>query len=326
MKKVVLPDNWLVIGPGSLVGSKFVEITADGGNIYGAGSSLDASNALLQGFNDLDITNSENVSAIIENFPGKYVINFAGITAVDEVEKTKPVDPTDISQLKQNLAYKVNVIGTRNVIHACKQFNKFPVFISTGFVFDGQNGPYSEDDQIADDPSKVGWYAWTKILAEKEVENSGIENITIRPSYPYRTKYKAKGDFARNFLNLYDLVEKGEKSWYPVFTDQTLTPTFTDDFPMAVKTLIENNAIGIYHLTSPEITTPYEFCCEILRVARGVENPAEIVPKGSLIEFQKEYPKLAKRPLKGGEKTDKIQKLGFTPTSWKDGIQKAFGK
>lgn len=312
--------TYLVIGPGSLVGSRFVEIIG-GENVYGAGGQLDQDTPSLAGFSPLDVTDKSSVEEVIKNFPGKFVVNFAGATLVDEIEKTKPQDLNNLQELENSIAYKVNVLGTRYIAEACKKYQKSPIFISTSFVFDGKNGPYSESDSIASDPSKISFYGWTKVLAEKEVEEAGIESLTLRISYPYRSEYPQKLDFARNLLKLYD-----EKRLYPIFTDQTLTPTLTDDLAPAVKLLVKKGATGIFHLTSPQVCTPYQFCCELLKVARGVENADKVVPKGSLVEFQKSHPEIAKRPLKGGEKSDKIQRLGFTPTSWKEGIFRAFEK
>lgn len=305
-----LPSEWLVIGAKSLVGSRFLELSE------GKITAIDS--------DELDVTNEENVEEILSKFSGHYVINFAGMTIVDDIEKTRPSDPGSQDELNSNLAYKVNVLGIRYIANTCKRLGKFPIFISTGFVFDGKRGPYTEEDPVAQSPGDVSWYAWTKILAEKEIRASDVGYLNIRISYPYRSEYSGKGDFARNFLNLYDGVVKGEKSWYPIFTDQTLTPTLIDDLPPAVLTLIEKNGTGIYHVTSPLPVTPYEFCCEILKVARGVENPENLVPEGTLVEFQNSHPDSAKRPLHGGEKTSKIQTLGFTPTNWKEGISKAF--
>lgn len=307
----------LIIGCGSLVGSRFAQMFTDQ-EFYCAGGALDAKNTHPKSFKEMDITNFDTVKKVISSFPGKYVINFAGATLVDEIEKSR-------SQAENSLAYKVNVLGTHNLVESCQETGKFPILISSGFVFDGKSGPYSEEDPIAQNPQDVSWYAWTKILAERQVLSSGIDYLMIRISYPYRSEYREKSDFARNFLKLYDGVKSGIKEWYPIFTDQILTPTLIDDLPKAVLILLKKNATGIYHLTSPLTCSPFEFCCEILKKARGVKNPASLVPQGSLIQFQKLHPEIAKRPVRGGEKSDKIQQLGFTPTSWKEGISKAFG-
>lgn len=326
MNNLNILDSILVIGSGSLVGSRFIELAAKSAKIYGAGGEADKNNPNVVSFQSLDITDPENVNEVINNCPGKYVINFAGATIVDEIEKTRSANPFDQQELNKNIAYKVNVIGTQNIIDACIKSDKFPIFISTGFVFDGENGPYSEDSPIVTDPSKVSWYAWTKILAETAVVGSDLNYLMLRISYPYRSEFDGKTDFARSFLKLYDEVDSGQReSFYPIFADQTLSPTFIDDLPAAVAVLLEKNAHGIYDVTSPEITTPYDFCCELLKVARGVVNLEKMVTVGSLIDFQKAHPELARRPIHGGEESGKIIKLGFTPTDWKAGIKKAFG-
>lgn len=306
----------LVIGPGSLTGSRFIELLKDSYEIYGAGGGMDEGDGLVS-FEKLDITNNENIDKVIGRFPGEFVINFAGATLVDEIEKTRPTDPNNQDELDQNLAYRVNVLGTRNLVQASKKYNKFPIFISTGFVFDGKNGPYNEDDPLAASPEDVSWYAWTKILAEKEVEQSVNKCLTIRICYPYRSEYPGKLDFGRNLLQV--------STKYPIFADQTLTPTLIDDIPEAVVFLLGKGESGIFHVTSPEVTTPFEFCLELLRVVRGETNPEKLVKKGSIVEFQNLNPKVAKRPVHGGEKSDKMIKRGFTPTSWREGIRKAYG-
>ena len=317
----------LIIGPGSLTGSRFVELIKDKYEVHGAGGNMDEGREDLVEFQRLDITNEQAVNEVISSFPGEIIINFAGATLVDKIEKTRPKNPEDQSELEQNMAYKVNVLGTRYLANVCKERGKFPIFISTGFVFDGKNGPYSEEDGFASSPDDVSWYAWTKILAEKEVENSGVQNITLRIAYPYRSEYSGKFDFARNMLKMYDDFKAGKRdSIYPMFSDQTLTPTFIDDIPASVDFLLEKQASRIFHLTSPEITTPYDFCLELLRVACGEKHPEQLIQKGSIVEFQKTHPEAAKRPVHGGEKSDKIKGMGFTPTGWKEGIKKAYGK
>lgn len=318
-------DKILVIGPGSLTGSRFIELLDQNTEVWGAGGHLDSTFS-IKDFKSLDITKRDDVFQVINSFPGKYIINFAGATAVSEIEKSRPKNPYDQEELENNLAYRVNYLGTRSIIETSKKSNKFPIFLSTGYVFDGKNGPYTEEDKLCDDPNKVSWYSWTKILAENEIKNSGIESLVIRISYPYIGEYKGKKDFARNFLKIYDEVKSGEReSFPPIFTDQFLTPTFIDDLAPAINLLIEKGEKGVFNIASPEMTTPYDFCLELLKVARGVENPENIVPKGSVYEYEVSHPEAAKYPIKGGEKVEKIESLGFKPTSWKEGIQKAFG-
>lgn len=317
----------LVISPTSLVGSRFVELLSKGWQITGAGIKDDLTTLLpLTSFQDLNVIDSKSIDGVLETFEGKYLINFAGATDVSGIEKARPQNPNDQSELDKNLAYKINVLGTRNIIESAKKHGKTPIFISTDFVFDGTHGPYAEDAQIATSPDLVSWYAWTKILAEHEVVNSGIKALTIRISYPYRRDFSLKGDVARSFLELYDKSLKGEAKLYPLFIDQFFTPTFIDDLSGAIDLLLEKGVDeGVYHLASPEVTNFYKFFCELLRIARNVTDPESLLMKGSFDKYYSENPHSAKWPKNGGLRSDKIVRLGFTPTSWREGIKKIYG-
>jgi nucleoside-diphosphate-sugar epimerase len=80
--------------------------------------------------------------------------------------------------------YQANVIGTRNVIHACEANHiKRLVYVSTPSLYFGFESRLNvkEDDAL---PEPISAYAKTKILAEQEVDEAfanGLSTITIRP-------------------------------------------------------------------------------------------------------------------------------------------------
>lgn len=321
------PGDLLVIGAGSLVGSRFIEQLGPQSSLYGAGlRARSAGSPCLRGFNQLDVLDLESIKDVLGKTPGRFVINFSAYTNVGQTEKERPSDPKDQSQLDRDSAYQLNVLGTRNILEASAQAGKFPIFISTDFVFDGENGPYSETDSIAQNPAELTWYGWTKKLAEDEVVNAGLDYLMLRISYPYRGNFPGKGDFGR------DMLEKAAtrnpdgsvKFNYPLFTDQRLSPTFIDDLAPAVTALVRNGCKGTYHLASPGIVTPFEFGCEIYRFVWGLEDPECLVPRGRLADILKD-PAKTRRPLHGGLTVAKIiQDTGFVPTDWRWGLHRAY--
>jgi len=80
--------------------------------------------------------------------------------------------------------YQANVIGTRNVIHACKANNvRRLVHVSTPSLYFEYNSRMNvkENDPL---PEPITNYAATKILAEEEVDKAfvdGLPAVTIRP-------------------------------------------------------------------------------------------------------------------------------------------------
>ncbi len=63
------------------------------------------------------------------------IIHSAALTDVDRCER------------ENELAYKMNVEGTRAIAMAAEKAGSFLVYISTDYVFDGMRGMYREDDR-----------------------------------------------------------------------------------------------------------------------------------------------------------------------------------
>lgn len=281
-----------------MVGSRFCELT-----------SLQLVKADLNGKISVDVTDFQSVVDFFKSHDFESIILFSAFTDVDVAENQR--------NQRSGLCWQINVEGVKNIINACIKFKRKLVFISTDFVFDGTSGPYSEDDQIGPDVSKVSWYGITKIEGEKEINKGLSDFIIIRISYPYRARFKKKEDFAKQILKRF---KSGDL--YPLFSDQQFTPTFVDDLGPCIDLLLAKKANGIYHLASPTRVSPYEFGCRLISIFGGDSSKVE---KGSLKQT------LAKsgavpRPLKGGMKTAKIESLGLTPTNWGNGINEVFNQ
>ena len=108
---------------------------------------------------ELDITNLENVKEYVANSKPDYIINCAAYTAVDKAEE------------QEELAYKINAIGPKNLAIAAKQNNSILVHISTDYIFGGDKPveqDYSEDDEK--NPQAV--YGTTKLAGENFIEEN----------------------------------------------------------------------------------------------------------------------------------------------------------
>jgi dTDP-4-dehydrorhamnose reductase len=85
-------------------------------------------------YQSLDITNQEEVEKVVASFKPNVIINTAAMTNVDACE-------TD-----HDNCWKLNVMAVENLIEACKKIDAHLIHLSTDFVFDGENGPYKEED------------------------------------------------------------------------------------------------------------------------------------------------------------------------------------
>ena len=288
-----------VIGASSMVGSRFCQLTEKG-------RGFELVKADLNSNIPVDITNKKSVDSFFKKYSQNFdwVVLFSAYTDVDGAQKQRGD--------KNGSCWQINVDGTTNIVKNCARYNRGLIFTSTDFVFDGQEGPYSEDDPVGGDLKKVSWYGITKIEAEKIIQ-SGIEKFLIlRITYPYRAKFAGKDDIVKRIFRLYK-----QGNLYPMFDDQITSPTFIDDLKETIALLISKKSLGIFHIASPRTVSFYEFAKRAIKTFGG--NPAD-VKKGSIGDFLSR-PNSTPRPIKGGLRVGKISDLGFTPTDWKKGLE-----
>jgi len=286
-----------VIGSSSMVGSRFCELQKD----------FELIKADLHGDAKVDITSKSSVKDFFSKNHFEYAILFSAYTDVDGAQKDKGN--------KDGPAWKINVDGVKNVAEFCKKNKIKLIFISTDFVFDGKNGPYSEESGRAKNIENISWYGVTKIKGEEIVERQSSANLIVRISYPYRSKFDTKIDFARSILKKYD-----EGTLYSMFNDQYITPTYIDDIAPTIELLISKGSTGIYHVASPESVTPHEFTEFLLTKFNKKKVKVETASIMDFLNKEGATP----RPINAGLKTDKITSLGFIPTGWRQGIEKIY--
>ena len=253
-----------IIGTGlsGLVGSRIVELLKD--KFEFVDFSLDSG---------VDILNKESLeSAFEKNLDADVVLHMAAFTDTNAAWEQKGD--------KTGLCYRLNVDGTQNIIDLCHQHNKYLIYISTDFVFDGtKTTPYTEEDV----PNPIEWYGETKYLGEKVITDSGYDNYNIsRITYPYRAKFDTKIDIIRKVLTKLQNNEPVK-----MFSDQICTYTFIDDIALALGYFLDNKTTGIYHLVGSSSHSPYEMCLEIAKVF-GLDQ--SLISASSLDEYIKSQP------------------------------------
>lgn len=194
----------------------------------------------------LDITNKEETNKLIKKLDPDLVIHTSAITNLELCENNK------------KLAYKVNAEGTGNLVNACKETNSKIVYISTSNVFNGDKNIYSESDI----PKPSNYYAFTKLIGENIVGESGLPFLTLRTDQLYSwTNRNDKKTFVEKSL---DKLAKNEL--VKAFIDWYNTPTFIPNFSYVTFELIRKNKCGLYHVVGPDYVNRYEWALEIANV------------------------------------------------------------
>lgn len=256
--------------------------------------------AALEGYTykETDITDGPAIEALIIDEKPDLIVHAAAMTQVDQCE------------LNKQECYNVNVTATRFIIDAAKKIKAKLVYVSTDFIFDGNNGPYKETDE----PAPVNYYGSTKLVAEKAVMESGLDWAIARTILVYGIAD------ASGRTNIISWIKQSLQSGITIkmVTDQFRTPTFVHDLARGIVLIIEKNARGIFHLSGDEQMTPYEIGVE---VAKFFGFDQSLVQQSSSPDIKQP----AMRPPRTGFILDKAKKeLGYKPSKFADSLKEIF--
>jgi len=124
-----------------------------------------------------NVTNYQQMEDYLRDKNFEILIHAAAFTSPPKVEK----DPAT--------AIDANIIGTANVAKLCFKFGIKLIYISTDYVFRGDQGNYKEEDAIY----PVNKYAWSKLGGECAVrllDNYLIIRTTFGPNiFPYEKAF-----------------------------------------------------------------------------------------------------------------------------------------
>ncbi|MCT3030794.1 dTDP-4-dehydrorhamnose reductase [Pediococcus parvulus] len=240
---------------------------------------------------ELDITNAEGVNAYFQEHKPELVFHCAAYTAVDaaEEEPGKSIDEL------------VNVTGTQNIATAAESVGATLVYISTDYVFDGQNdGMYEEMDK----QNPQNEYGRTKSLGEKAVRDTMSKYYIIRTSWVF-------GKYGKNFV--YTMLNLSKThDVLTVVDDQVGRPTWTYTLAQFMLFAVENKiAYGTYNLSNDNQANWFEFATEILK-----DTKTEVKPVSSA-----EYPQKAHRPEHSVLSLEKTKATGFKIPTWQEALK-----
>ena len=142
---------------------------------------------------ECNILNIKSLEKIIKKIKPKIIIHTAGLSR-----------PMKIHEKNISKSIDLNIIGTANLTKICKKYNLKLIYFSTGYVYPGKKGNYSEDDPV----KPFNNYGLSKLGGESAVrmyKNSLILRITMTEK-PFAYK-KAFSNLRTNFMFHEDLVK-----------------------------------------------------------------------------------------------------------------------
>lgn len=292
MKKI------LVTGSNGLLGQKLMSLilstsraeliaTSRGSNRY------PATEGYL--YEDLDITSTEKVREVILKHNPDVIINTAAITNVDQCHE------------ERELCRAVNVTAVEQLARLCEERTIHLIHLSTDFVFDGKEGPYSEDDE----PNPLSYYGQSKRDAEEIVMRSTCRWTIIRTILVYGITT----NLSRSNIVLWvkKALENGES--IRVVNDQWRMPTLAEDLAEACLRAAERSVEGVLHVSGKDFMSVVELALAVAGFWQLDKSKIQAISSAMLNQE-------AKRPAKTGFILDKaIKQLSYSPHSFREGME-----
>ncbi len=288
----------LITGSNGLLGQKLVQLLIEKDTIdliataVGENRLKNLNNRYI--YESMDVTNESDVMRVFDKYQPDVLIHTAAMTNVDTCE-------TDTEGCN-----KLNVDAVQYLINACLKHQTFFCHLSTDFIFDGSNGPYTEEAK----PNPISVYGESKLKAEELLIKSKIRWAIARTVLVFGIV----ADMSRSNIILWVKKSLEEGKGIKVVTDQFRTPTLAEDLAIGCWLIAEKETEGIFNISGEDFLTPYEMA---IKTADFFHLPKELIEKADSSTFQQ----AAKRPPRTGFILDKAKKLlGYQPRSFDEGI------
>ena len=287
----------LVTGSNGLLGQKLTPLLLEKDlEVIATGKGPDRTHTKNVNYRylELDITDMGQVLDIVKTHKPDVLINTAAMTNVDQCES------------EQELCRKLNVEAVDHLVKACEQNSCHLIHLSTDFIFDGKNGPYTESDL----PNPISFYGQSKLDAEALITKSSLKWSILRTVLVYGIV----PSMSRSNIILWVKESLESKKDIKVVTDQWRTPTLAEDLAMGCYLAAIKKAQGVFNISGKDMLTPYEMS---IKTANYFNLNKSHIAKADSTTFSQ----TAKRPPKTGFIIDKaINELGFDPHSFDEGI------
>lgn len=287
----------LITGSNGLLGQKIVkQCLAKGVSFIATSQGKNRNSTCPEAcFESLDITNFQEIELLLQKYTPSHIINTAAITNVDFCESNI------------ELCHHVNVVAVENLLVLASQYNCHLTHLSTDFVFDGKNGPYTESDKV----NPLSIYAKSKVDSENILLASSFKNWSILRTI---IVFGQGENLSRSNIVLWakSALEKGDP--LTIVDDQFRAPTWADDLAWACIQSSKLKAKGIYHISGPETFSVFDL---VKRVANYFKLNFEQVSaiKSSTLN------QAAKRPPKTGFDITKARRdFGYNPKTLEEAL------
>lgn len=269
-----------ISGASGLVGGNCLRhFREEGEEVIGSYFSFPAPDTVF--FDTLQPQHPDNFD--LNTFQPDVIVHCGALTHVDYCEDHKEE------------SFQKTVQSTRNLLNHAKELQARLVYISTDYVFDGLQGPYTEEMSVK--PLSV--YARHKLEAEQLVLTEYPEgSLVLRITNVYGREIRNKNFVSR----IIEQCMAGSKLNLKLPLDQYATPVNAWDVARAMLLLLRDREKGIFHIASTDWMNRVELALTVLKYFPNAEY--ELYPM-----LTADLAQPANRPLRGGLLKNKFSNL-----------------
>lgn len=246
------------------------------------------------GHGEVECTDPASVAEAILPLRPEAVVNCAAYVRVDDCED------------RPDVAFRVNALGALNVARMCREVQARCVYLSTDYVFDGENAdPYREEDP----PNPINVYGASKLAGEFLVRQTCPDALVVRVASLFGGS-GARGKGSNFVLAVLERARRGEP--LQVVADVRMSPTYARDVARALVDLLRQGAGGVFHVVNEGSCTWYDLACRVLSLSGYRVSVQPVSQETSL--------KRARRPANSALSTAKLQAFGIRMRPWEEAL------
>ena len=235
---------------------------------------------VIHSYRQMDITDRRQTMTVTGELAPQVIVHTAAMTEVDRCETEK------------EMCWRINVIGTENVLDGASRVGAKVIFISSDYIFDGKNGPYDEEAV----PNPICYYGRSKLAAENLIRGSGLDWTIIRTIVLYGCGVNVRSSFVTWLLGA---LRAGKR--VHIVNDQWGNTTLVDDLAVGIERTLILGKSGIFNVAGRGYRTRCEFA---LRIAKIFNLSSDLISPISTGELRQAAP----RPLRSGLVIDKAER------------------
>jgi dTDP-4-dehydrorhamnose reductase len=233
--------KYLILGANGLIGRYFVRLCKEKGIDY-AGTRYSREGEGLLPFNQLEF---DRIPVFFNEVSPTVVVNAIGLAGGVNFCEENP-----------GIGRNYHVDATKVMVDWCKKTGAVFVYISTDYVFDGENPPYKEEDET----NPLNLYGRLKLEGEQHIRSNLERYMIARTTNVFGWDPETR---TPNFLmNLMEMLKDKDRVKVPGFLYGN--PTYVGDLAVGITDLIEKQHYGLYHIVGSENINRYDWALKLV--------------------------------------------------------------